>query len=62
MKTIFDSVLIGMLGLGSGEMLTILLIVLIGIPVLSYRLGWKSGYNKGKLDALENKNRTDQMK
>ena len=58
MKTIFDSVLIGFLGLGGIEVIIILLIVLVmlvGIPVLSYRLGWKSGYNAGKADALDKK-------
>lgn len=54
MTTTLASVLIGIFGLGSSEM-GFILIVLIGIPVLCYRLGWKSGYNKGKVDALEKK-------
>ena len=53
---IFDSVFIGIFGLGGSEMI-IILIILIGLPIINsvvfYRLGKKSGYNQGKADALD---------
>lgn len=38
-------------------LILIVLLVLIGLPILCYRLGQKSGYKKGKLDVYEEERR-----
>jgi len=48
--------LVGVLGLGSSELI-ILILLLIALPIINsivfYRLGKKAGYNQGKADALD---------
>ena len=52
--------ILGIVGLGGSELI-ILLVILITLPILNsvifYRMGKKAGYNQGKADALENKNK-----
>lgn len=59
MKIVFDSVLIGFVGLGGAEII-ILLLLFISLPIINsivfYRLGKKAGYNQGKAEALDKKN------
>lgn len=46
--------------LGAQELGLILFVLLfiVGVPILCYRLGQKSGYKKGKLDVYEEERRT----
>lgn len=59
MTLFLNSTLLGIIGIGATE-LTILLVIFILLPILNsvifYRIGKKSGYNKGKADAFEKMN------
>lgn len=51
--------LIGVVGLGGSEIITLLLIF-IALPIINsivfYRLGKRAGYNQGKAEAFEKQN------